>query len=164
MSLGIQMLQYQIAHNTAGYPGIHQGVLRQPSLSAPAPAQQTDRFSLDHFQSSQLGGSFDKRDVLTQLWRDAHAIDLNDPERFAGLCFDPTEEDLADLADQMEAQGLNGAIDFGKLTEACSTRFSTVHAGNLGDAIEPDAIYGRSAAAGGGRDLRQRRWRRVYAG
>lgn len=148
MALGIQMLQYNIENRTAYNPlgaKSDNEMFSQPSLSAPA--QQTDRFSLAHFDAPQLGDSVDERDVLMQIWRDAHTIDLNDPDRFTGLCFDPTEEALDNLAHQMETQGTNGQIDFHRIANDFSQLFSTVHAGNLGDAI--DDLASRVAALEG---------------
>ena len=148
MALGIPVLQYQIVNRTAyhplGAPNDNE-LFSQPSLSAPA--QQTDRFSLAHFDTPRLGDSVDKRDVLMQLWRDAHSIDLKDPGRFTGLCFEATEEDLDHLAHQMETQGMNGQIDFDRIANDFSQLFSTVHAGNLGDAI--DDLASRVAALEG---------------
>ena len=65
----------------------------------------------------------------------------------AALCLDPTEEDLARLAQQAEARGLDGQMDFSKISSDFSKTFSTVHAGNLGDAI--DYLASRAVALEG---------------
>lgn len=115
-------------------PDDGQSLISQPSLSTPA--QNTDRFSLAHFSSPKLGDPYTKADVLNQLWREAHTINLDDANATGGLCFDPTEEDLTQLAQQAEARGLNEQIDFSKISSDFSKTFSAVHAGNLGDAID----------------------------
>ena len=137
--------QYNIQNQTRPAASGGQPLLTQPSLSAPTP--DTDRFSLAHFAGPKLGDSYTKSDVLNQLWREAHTIDLNGPNDTGGLCFDPTEEDLARLAQQAEARGLDGQMDFSKISSDFSKTFSTVHAGNLGDAI--DYLASRAVALEG---------------
>ena len=106
--------QYNIQNQTRPAASGGQPLLTQPSLSAPKP--DTDRFSLAHFAGPKLGDSYTKSDVLNQLWKEAHTINLNDPNATGGLCFDPTEEDLARLAQQAEARGLDGQMDFSKIS------------------------------------------------
>ena len=57
------------------------------------------------------------------------------------------KEDLARLAQQAEARGLDGQMDFSKISSDFSKTFSTVHAGNLGDAI--DYLASRAVALEG---------------
>lgn len=136
MLLGVQPQQYNISNYTPYSPlGTgNNSQLAQPSLSAPG--SQIDSFSVAHFDTTKLGDSYDKEDALMQLWRDAHTIDLNDPNNFSGLCFDPTEEDLTALTQQLGIRGTNEPIDIEKIAGEFSEVFSSVHAGNLGDAID----------------------------
>lgn len=133
MISSIFLTQYSIKNYTSPNPKDTSTPSFGPSLSSSS--QNSDSFTLDYF-SSKLGDTYTKSDVLLQLWQDAHSISLNDPNSFSGLCFAPTEQDLADLAHQMELHGLNEEIDFGKISNEFSEKFSTVNAGNLGDAID----------------------------
>lgn len=140
--------EYNIQNHTPYHPASSfsvngQPLLSQPGLSAPA----MDRYSLEHRPAPKMGEAYTKSDALMQLWEDAHIIDLNDPNAKAGLCMDPTETDLARLAQQMETRGLDGQIDFSKVSGEFSKLFSSVHAGNLGDAI--DYLASRAAAMEG---------------
>lgn len=136
MLLGIQPQQYNISHYTpnSSLGADNHSQLAQPSLSTSTP--QMDSFTVEHFGTPKLGDSYGKQDALMQLWRDAHTIDLNDPNSFSGLCFDPTEEDLTALTQQLGICGTNEPIDMEKIAGEFSEVFSTIHAGNLGDAID----------------------------
>lgn len=107
----------------------------------------TDQYSLNHFASPKPGEDYTKSDVLMQLWKEAHTINLNDPNSTVGLCLDPTEADLAALENQLEADGLGGQINFSQVSGDFETMFATVHAGNLGDVI--DYLASRTAALEG---------------
>ena len=137
----INPIQYNIQNYTrySQYDPSVRDLLSQPSLSTPS--KFMDRFSLAHFSAPKMGEAWTKSDVLKQLWVEAHAIDLNDPDASAGprlgpIGLNPTEEDFAELARQMEAQGLSGEVDFSRVASDFSNRFSSVHAGDLGDAID----------------------------
>ena len=138
----INPIQYNIQNYTrySQYDSSVRDFLSQPSLSSPS-QDFMDRFSLAHFSAPKMGEEWTKSDVLKQLWVEAHVIDLNDPDASAGSRLnpigpDPTEEDFAELIQQMEARGLNGEVDFSRVASDFSSRFSSVHAGNLGDAID----------------------------
>lgn len=135
-------IQNHTPYNSSISSDGRQSVITQPSLSTPA--RNTDQFSLAHFTAPELGASYTKSDVLNQLWKEAHRIDLNDPNATAGLCFDPTDADLERLAQQAQARSLDGQVDFSKIADDFSKAFSTIHAGNLGDAI--DYLSSRAAA------------------
>lgn len=136
MISSVSLIQYNIKNYTSHstIPSLQGDRSPVPSLSSSS--QNSDHLSLHHLSPPKLGDTYTKSDVLLQLWKDTHSIDLNDPNSFAGLCFDPTEKDLADLEDQMKTQGLNGKINFDRISSEFSKVFSTVHAGNLGHAIE----------------------------
>lgn len=149
MSTLINLISYNIRNRTAYDPlgtahGKGQGLIAQPSLSAP---QVSDQFSLDHFASPKLGEDYTKSDALMQLWKEAHTIDLNDPNSVVGLCFDPTEADLDALENQLETGGLCEQIHFSQVSRDFERMFAAVHAGNLGDAI--DYLASRTAALEG---------------
>lgn len=149
MSASINLISYNIRNHTAYNPlgatqGKEQGLMTQPSLSTP---KMTDQFSLNHFASPKLGEDYTKSDALMQLWKEIHTINLNDPNSTAGLCLDPTEADLTALEKQLEAGGLNGQINFSQVSGDFEKMFATVHAGNLGDAI--DYLASRTAALEG---------------
>ena len=149
MSISINLISYNIRNHIAYNPlgatqGKGQSLTAQADLSSP---QVTDQYSLNHFASPKLGEDYTKSDILMQLWKEAHTINLNDPNSTMGLCLDPTEADLAALESQLEADGLDGRINFSQVSGDFETMFATVHAGNLGDAI--DYLASRTAALEG---------------
>lgn len=138
MTLNISLTQYNI-ENHVSYNSLSSTLSKDSSMFQPSlsePSQNSDNFSLEHFNTPKLGDSCTKSDVLLQLWRDTHTINMNDSSYSGGLCFDPTEEDLDNLVQQMKLSNLNGQIDFSKISNDFANIFSTVHAGNLGDAID----------------------------
>jgi len=149
VSLGGFITEYNIiSRNPSDLPKTTQGErspASQPSLSASA--QGADRFSLEHFRTPKLGDAYTKSDVLLQLWKDAHSANLNNPSCSIGICFDPTEEDLTALEEHMRSQSRNDQINFGQIANHFANVFSTVHAGNLGDAI--DYLASRAVALEG---------------
>jgi len=153
MSLGVSLggfiTEYNITNRDSYYarntPQGERSPASQPSLSASA--QGADRFSLEHFRTPKLGDAYTKSDVLLQLWKDAHSANLNDPNCSIGICFDPTEKDLAALEAHMRSQSRNDQINFNQIANHFADVFSTVHAGNLGDAI--DYLASRAVALEG---------------
>jgi len=149
MTLGGTILEYNIiSRGPSDFPKTSQGERSpafQPSLSASA--QGADRFSLEHFRTPKLEEAYTKSDVLLQLWKDAHSANLNDPSCSIGICFDPTEEDLTALEEHMRSQSRNDQINFSQIANHFANVFSTVHAGNLGDAI--DYLASRAVALEG---------------
>ncbi len=153
VSLGGSIIRYDIIsrnpYDPLKTPQGGRSPASQPSLSAPE--QSAVRFalehSLEHFRTPKLGEAYTKSDVLMQLWKDAHSFDLNDPNCSIGICFDPTEKDLQDLVQQMRSRGSNGQINFSEIAKSLANAFSTIHAGNLGDAI--DHLASRAVALEG---------------
>lgn len=149
MSASINLISYNIRNHIAYHPlgatqGKGQSLTTQANLSSP---QVTDQYSLNHFASPKLGEDYTKSDALMQLWKEAHTINLNDSNSTVGLCMDPTEADLAALENQLETDGLGGQINFSQVSGDFETMFATVHAGNLGGAI--DYLVSRTAALEG---------------
>ena len=149
MSASINLISYNIRNHIAYHPlgatqGKGQSLTTQANLSSP---QVTDQYSLNHFASPKLGEDYTKSDALMQLWKEAHTINLNDSNSTVGLCMDPTEADLAALENQLKTDGLGGQINFSQVSGDFETMFATVHAGNLGGAI--DYLVSRTAALEG---------------
>ncbi len=153
VSLGGFIIEYNIisrdSYDARNTPQGGRSPASQPSLSAPE--QSADRFtqvhSLEHFRTPKLGDAYTKSDVMIQLWKDAHSFNLNDPNCSPRICLDPTEKDLTALEEQMRSQGRNDQINFSKIANHFANVFSTVHAGNLGDAI--DYLASRAVALEG---------------
>jgi len=153
MTLGGAILEYNIiSRGPSDFPKTSQGgrsPASQPSLSAPeqSAVSFTQVHSLEHFRTPKLGEAYTKSDVLIQLWKDAHSANLNDPSCSPRICFDPIEKDLTALEEHMRSHGSNGQIDFSKIANDFANVFSSVHAGNLGDAI--DYLASRAVALEG---------------